>query len=324
MRILVTGGAGYIGSHMVAALLRAGHDVSVVDNLQSGRRDAVPARVPFLEADVADRVAVGGWVREHATESVIHFAARIQVGESVRDPRLYWGGNVAATYGLLETVLDAGVKNIILSSTAAVYGVPQRVPIPESHPTLPINPYGASKLVIEQMLASYALAYGLRYVALRYFNAAGADADAGLGESHEPETHLIPLVLDAALGKREPLTVYGRDYATPDGTCVRDYVHVVDLCAAHLAALGYLERGGASGAFNVGTGQGASVSQVIASAERISGRKVPTRDGARREGDPPVLVADPSLAAERFGWRAQRTSLDDIVGDAWKWHARGA
>lgn len=321
MRVVVTGGAGYIGSHMVHLLRERGHEVAVVDSLVTGRREAVPAGVPLLEADVGDRRLVAPFLRERRAEAILHFAARIQVGESVVDPRRYYAGNLAATVGLLESVLDAGVGRVVFSSTAAVYGVPFEVPIPESHPTSPVNPYGETKLAAERMLASYARAYGLGYAALRYFNAAGALAEAGLGERHEPETHLIPLVLRAALGEGKPVTVFGRDYPTPDGTCVRDYIHVVDLAEAHLAALEYLGAGGESGAFNLGTGRGYSVAEVIAEAERVAGREVPTAEGPRREGDPPALVADPSRAHERLGWRPTRSSLGQILEDAWRFHS---
>jgi len=318
MAVLVTGGAGFIGSHMVACLRDAGRDVVVVDDLSSGHREVVPSDVPFVPANVADRDAIASVLDQHHVDAIIHFAARIQVGESVTLPRLYWTGNVAATTQLLETALDAGVRTFILSSTAAVYGTPERVPIAESAPARPINPYGETKLAIEWMLASYARAYGLRYAALRYFNAAGADASRGLGEQHEPETHLVPLVLDAALGRREALTVFGRDYDTPDGTCIRDYIHVMDLVDAHRAALEYLERGGESGAFNLGTGVGHSVEEVIRACAAVTGRDIPVVYGPRREGDPAVLVASPRLAEERFGWRATRSSIERIAADAWE------
>jgi UDP-glucose 4-epimerase len=309
---------------MVHVLRERGHEVSVVDSLATGHREAVPAGVPLLEADVGDRAAVGAFLRERRAEAVLHFAARIQVGESVVDPRRYYLGNLVATVGLLESVLEAGVERFVFSSTAAVYGVPTAVPIPESHPTAPVNPYGDTKLAAERMLAAYARAYGLRFAALRYFNAAGALAAAGLGERHEPETHLIPLVLRAALGGAPPVKVFGRDYPTPDGTCVRDYIHVVDLAEAHLAALEHLSRGGEGGAFNLGTGRGYSVAEVIAEAARVAGRPVPQADGPRREGDPPALVADPSLARARLGWEPRRSSLAQILEDAWQFHARGA
>ncbi len=318
MRVMVTGGAGYIGSHMVRTLQRAGHPLVVVDDLSSGHREAIPGDVPFVQADVADRARMTEVMRSHRAEAVVHFASRIQVGESVVNPRLYYTGNLGASIALLESALDAGVTHFILSSTAAVYGQPVRVPIDETHPTAPVNPYGETKLAIERMLGSYANAYGLKYAALRYFNAAGAGAESALGERHEPETHLIPIVLQAAAGTRGPVTVYGTDYDTPDGTCIRDYVHVSDLCDAHLATLEYLTRGGESGAFNLGTGVGHSVKQVIAVAERVSGRSVPVVYGPRREGDPARLVASAARAAELLGWRAKRPSLDDIIADAWR------
>jgi len=318
MAVLVTGGAGFIGSHMVACLRDAGRDVVVVDDLSSGHREVVPPDVPFVRANVADRDAIDSVLGKHRVDAIIHFAARIQVGESVTAPRLYWTGNVAATTQLLECALDAGVRSFILSSTAAVYGIPERVPILESDPTRPINPYGETKLTIERMLASYTHAYGLRFAALRYFNAAGADASRNLGERHDPETHLIPLVLDAALARREAITVFGRDYDTPDGTCIRDYIHVMDLADAHLAALEYLERGGESGAFNLGTGVGHSVDEVIRACEAVTGREIAVVNGPRREGDPARLVASPRLAQERLGWKATRSSLDRIAADAWE------
>jgi UDP-glucose 4-epimerase len=317
MRILVTGGAGYIGSHTVALLRRRGVPVVVVDNLSSGHCEAVPRDVPLLVADVGDREAVTAFLREHEIDGIIHFAARIQVGESVANPRLYYAGNIGATIQLLDAALDCGVERFILSSTAAVYGTPTEVPIVEEHPQKPINPYGETKLAIEKMLASYDHAYGMKYAALRYFNAAGADRESGLGERHDPETHLIPIVLQAALGERTHITVYGRDYDTKDGTCVRDYIHVNDLATAHVAALEHLERGGESGAFNLGTGHGYSVAEVIAVAERVTGRRIPVEYGERRAGDPPVLVASPARAEAVLGWKPTRSSLDSIVEDAW-------
>ena len=317
MRVIVTGGAGYIGSHMVRTLQRAGHPLLVIDDLSTGHREAVPEGVPFAQVDVADRARVTELMRSHRAEAVVHFASRIQVGESVSNPRLYFTGNLGASIALLESALDAGVAHFILSSTAAVYGQPVAVPIDESHPTAPVNPYGETKLGVERMLAAYSLAYGLKYAALRYFNAAGAERGSALRERHEPETHLIPIVLEAAAGRRGPVTVYGTDYDTPDGTCIRDYIHVSDLCEAHLATLDYLARGGESGAFNLGTGVGHSVKEVIAVAERVSGNSVPVVYGPRRAGDPARLVAAAARAAERLGWRARRPSLEDIIADAW-------
>ncbi len=323
MQVLVTGGAGYIGSHMVLALQRAGHAVVVVDDLSSGRRQAVPAGVELVEADVADGARVGQVLRAHRTQAIIHFASRIQVGESVAHPRRYYTGNLAAAVALLEAALDAGVAHFVLSSSAAVYGHPAGLLMGEDHPTAPASPYGETKLAIERMLASYRRAYGLSYVALRYFNAAGADPDAGLGEHHDPETHLIPLVLDAALGRRPQVTVFGRDYDTPDGTAVRDYVHVLDLCEAHLQALEHLSAGGDGGVFNLGTGVGHSVAEVIEVARRVTGREIRAEDGPRRPGDPPCLVASVGRAAHVLGWSAKRASLEQIVRDAWQARARG-
>jgi UDP-glucose 4-epimerase len=318
MRVLVTGGAGYVGSHMVRALVRAKHDVLVVDDLSAGHADALPpSGIEFLQAQVSDAPRLLAAMRDHGTEAVLHFASRIQVGESVVDPRKYYTGNLAAAVSLFESALDAGVKLAVLSSTAAVYGDPVRVPIDEEHPTAPINPYGETKLAIERMLASYGRAYGVRWAALRYFNAAGADAQAGLDERHDPETHLVPIVLDAALGRRDHVTIFGDDYDTPDGTCIRDYVHVVDLCDAHLAALEHLQRGGEGGAINLGTGAGHSVAEVIDVARRVTGRTIRVEKGPRRAGDPPRLVASVERAARVLGWRAQRATLEQIVRDAW-------
>jgi UDP-glucose-4-epimerase GalE len=321
MATLVTGGAGYIGSHMVQALVRRRVPVVVIDNMLSGHRDAVPPSVPLLEADVGDAARVVPFLERHAVDEVLHFASRIQVGESVINPRLYYEDNLGEAISLLSSALDCGVQRFILSSTAAVYGVPEEMPIPEDHPTKPINPYGETKLAIEHMLGSYGRAYGLRWAALRYFNAAGAAEDGSLGERHDPETHLIPLVLEAAISGK-PVTMFGRDYPTRDGTCVRDYIHVVDLVEAHLAALDHLRAGGEGGAFNLGTGHGHTVAEVIDACRRITGREIAVKVGERREGDPPELVAGVARAREFFGWRATRSDLDTIVRDAWRWHAR--
>ncbi len=316
MNVLVTGGAGYIGSHMVRALLAAGHRVVVVDNLSAGHADALPPGIDFVHADIRARDALKSVLETRSVEAVFHFASRIQVGESVVHPRLHYIGNLGAALELLESALDAKVAYFVLSSTAAVYGSPAHVPIEEDHATEPVNPYGETKLALEKILARYRHAYGLSYAALRYFNAAGAGP--GLAERHDPETHLIPLVLDVALGRRPHVTIFGDDYPTPDGTCVRDYVHVADLADAHLKALVHLSHGGASGAFNLGTGQGHSVREVIEAARRITGREIPTVLGPRREGDPPVLVASADRAKKVLGWVAARSSLDRIVEDAWR------
>ena len=253
-------------------------------------------------------------------EAIIHFAARTLVGESVTDPRLYWRHNVASTISLLDAALDAGIRRIVFSSTCAVYGVPSQVPIPEGHATAPINPYGACKLTIERMLADYGRAYGLRWAALRYFNAAGAEPAEGLGERHVPESHLIPLVLQVALGKRTHVSVLGTDYPTPDGSCIRDYIHVSDLTEAHLAALSWLAREAKSGAFNLGTGKGHSVLEVIDVARAVTGREIPVVLSPRREGDPPALIANPDQAQSLLGWTPTRSSLDRIIRDAWTFH----
>ena len=322
MSILVTGGAGYIGSHTVRLLRSRGLPVAILDDFCAGHRDAVPPGVPLLEADIGDRGRVLPFLREHRVEAIIHFAARALVGESVADPRLYWRHNVAGTIALLDAALDAGVRRLVFSSTCAVYGIPSEVPIPEDHRTSPINPYGACKLAVERMLADYGRAYGLRWAALRYFNAAGAEPENGLGERHQTETHLIPLVLQAALGQRPHVTVLGNDYPTPDGSCIRDYIHVSDLAEAHLAALGFLEGGGQSGPLNLGTGKGHSDLEVIAAAKAITSRPIPVVHGPRREGDPPALVASAGRARELLSWTPKRSSLERILRDAWAFYSR--
>jgi UDP-glucose 4-epimerase len=294
-------------------LQRADHAVVVVDDLSSGHRDAVPSGVPFVHADVRDAAAVGRALEEHHVEAVFHFASRIQVGESVRDPRLYYRDNLAAGIALLETLLDHEVRAFVLSSTAAVYGDPRYLPIDEAHPTAPVNPYGATKLALEWVLASYSAAYGLKYAALRYFNASGAGD--GLSERHDPETHLIPLVLDAAMGARPSLTVFGDDYDTPDGTCVRDYIHVADLARAHLLALAAC-AGGQHQVYNLGSGSGFSNREVLAACRDVTGRDIPATMAPRRPGDPAVLVASSARIRASLGWRPAR-SLTDMVADAW-------
>ena len=324
MHILVTGGCGYVGSHMVRVLRRASHTVTVLDDLSGGDRDTIPPGVELVVGDVRDRVTVTGLLWARGIGAIFHFASRAQVGESVVDPRLYFRDNLAAGIDLLESALDAKVSRFILSSTAAVYGTPVRTPIDEDDPKDPINPYGETKLALERVLARYSSAYGFKSVALRYFNAAGGLPEEGLRENHEPETHLIPLVLDAAHGKRADITVFGSDYPTADGTCVRDYVHVADLADAHLAALDYLERGGATSVFNLGSGRGHSVREVIQTVEAVSGRPVPVVYGPRRDGDPAVLVASPARAERVLGWSARRSSLTEIVKDAWASYTRSA
>jgi len=319
--VLVTGGAGYIGSHACKALAGAGFQPVVFDNLSRGHREAVRWG-PLVEGDLADRQRLCAALIEHKVEAVMHFAAYAYVGESVTDPALYYRNNLGGTLSLLEAMREAGIGEIVFSSTCATYGIPDGVPIREDAPQRPVNPYGETKLAIERALHWYAAAYGLRSVSLRYFNAAGADPEGEIGEHHEPETHLVPLVLQAALGHGPHIEIYGTDYPTPDGTAIRDYVHVCDLAIAHLRALERLRGGGGSAAVNLGTGQGHSVREVIAAAELASGRKVPARAAPRRPGDPPALVADPSLAGEILGWHPQHSDLDTIIRTSLAWHTR--
>ncbi|HMN12448.1 MAG TPA: UDP-glucose 4-epimerase GalE [Bellilinea sp.] len=319
--ILVVGGAGYIGSHMVKLLLRAGHPVVTLDNLSAGHRDAVVGG-EFVQADLADRAALDQVFRRHAFAGVMHFASSIQVGESVARPDLYYRNNFCNTLNLLDAMVAHDVKRFIFSSTAAIFGEPDYVPIDAAHPARPITPYGISKWMVEQALAGYDRAFGLKSVCLRYFNAAGADPEGELGERHEPETHLIPLVLQAASGRRADIAVFGRDYDTPDGTCIRDYVHVMDLCQAHLLALEKLTASGDSDAFNLGNGNGFSVQQVIDAARRITGKPIEVKEGPRRPGDPARLVANSARAKRVLGWQPQYDDLDVIVGHAWAWERK--
>ncbi|MGO8787478.1 MAG: UDP-glucose 4-epimerase GalE [Terriglobia bacterium] len=320
MRVLVTGGAGYIGSHTCKGLAKAGHEPLVLDNLSYGHRWAVKWG-RLLDWDLADTEMLPQFLEKERVEAVLHFAANLLVGESVQKPRKYYWNNVVNTLRLLDAMGEAGVKHIVFSSSAAVYGNPVKVPIPEDHPKEPVNPYGETKLAMERALQWYGNAYGLKWVALRYFNAAGADPDGEIGEAHDPEAHLIPLTLQAALGQRKHVEIYGTDYPTPDGTAIRDYIHVTDLGDAHVRALDYLAGGGESRALNLGTGQGYSVREVINAAGKISGRPVPYRETPRRAGDPPVLVADASHAGSVLGWKPQRSGLETILQDAWNWHS---
>lgn len=319
MKVLVTGGAGYIGSHAVRLLERAGHDVWVYDNLSLGHRAAVP-KGRLIEGHLMDRPRLIEALSSKRIEAVMHFAAFAAVNESVTDPAKYYQNNVVASLNLLEAMREVDVKKIVFSSTTATYGVPERVPITEEESQEPINPYGFAKLVIERALADYAHAYGFAYAALRYFNAAGASADGTLGEDHDPETHLIPIILQVALGQRQQITIYGDDYPTPDGTCIRDYIHVDDLGAAHLSALKHLKAGEGL-QLNLGTGRGASVREVIDACRRVTGHAIPTVMGARRAGDPPELVADSSKAQRVLDWRPQYMDVESIVRTAWKWHS---
>jgi UDP-arabinose 4-epimerase len=321
MRVLVTGGAGYIGSHTARLLAEEGLSPVVLDDLSRGHREA--ARFgPLVEGDIGDRALVARVVRENAIDAVVHFAAFAYVGESVHDPRLYWTNNTLKTLALVDTLLECGVKNFVFSSTCATYGNPQRLPLREDHPQAPVNPYGASKLAVEMILRSYGPAYGLRWMALRYFNAAGAHPDGTMGEKHDPETHLVPLAVEAALGRGKPLSIFGSDYETPDGTAVRDYIHVLDLADAHVRALRHLASGGESGALNLGTGRGNSVREIVETVERVTGKKVPHSIGPRREGDPPALVADPARAKEVLGWEPRYVDIAQTIETAARWHSR--
>jgi UDP-glucose 4-epimerase len=317
MRVLVTGGAGYIGSHMVKLLLQSGAQVSVLDDLSTGHPDAVRGG-HFVRGDIADIAATAKLLTDRKIEAVVHFAACSLVAESVADPLKYYTRNVGGTAALLSAMRDAAVAKIVFSSTAAVYGEPQRLPIDEAHPTQPVNPYGSTKLAIERMLAECSAAYGLQAASLRYFNAAGADPKAGLGERHDPETHLIPLILEAAAGRRSTISLYGNDYPTRDGTCVRDYIHVADLCIAHLRALDWLAAGGRCESFNLGNGDGASVLEVIEAARRVTGRAIKVSVAERRRGDPAALVADATKARRVLGWQPVHTGIESIVRDAWE------
>jgi UDP-arabinose 4-epimerase len=323
MRVLVAGGAGYIGSHTAKILRRSGFDPIVFDNFCTGHRSAVRWG-PVVEGDLADAALIRSAVKHYKIKAVIHFAASAYVDESIRNPRKYFRNNVTNTLNLLDAAVDAGVNYLVFSSTCATYGLPERLPIPEDHPQRPVSAYGESKLCVERALHWYGAAYGLNWTSLRYFNAAGADPDGESGEDHDPETHLIPLAISAALGKTPALNVFGIDYSTPDGTAVRDYVHVTDLAEAHSLALAYLLEGGKSGGVNLGTGSGHSVREVIAAVERVSGRRVPTRQAPRRPGDPPILVADAMTAHRLFGWQPRFLDLNVIVETAWTWHTSRA
>ncbi len=320
MSVLVTGGAGYIGAAFVAHLQQAGEKPVVLDDLSRGHRDAVGAGIPFYEGRSGDEALVRRIVREEGVEACVHFAAFAYVGESVEEPQRYFDNNTAQAVALFAALIDSGVKKIVFSSTCASYGVPQQVPIPETHPQWPINPYGWSKFFVERMLEAFDRAQGLRFVALRYFNAAGATA--AHGERHFPETHLIPLVLQAAAGRRPPVAIFGTDYPTPDGTAIRDYIHIEDLGEAHLLSLRYLRTGGASQFVNLGNGIGYSVREVIEAAERVTGRPVPFVASPRREGDPPRLVADAQKARDTLGWIPRHTNLEEILRSAWQWEQR--
>jgi UDP-glucose 4-epimerase len=323
MNVLVTGGAGYIGGTVATILMQAGHQVTVLDNLCHSKRSELPAGAAFVEADIADRPRVESLLRELKPDGVLHFAALIEAGESMQKPELYFRNNTASTLSLLEAMLATGTSKLVFSSTAAVYGEPKSTPIEETAALAPTNAYGESKLLVEHMLRWFHRIHGLRYASLRYFNVAGAIP--GRGEAHEPETHIIPLVLDVALGRREKIFIFGDDYPTPDGTCIRDYIHVSDLADAHILALTALTQREASGVpdrmiYNLGNGSGFSVKQVIEAARRVTGHPIPVEIKPRREGDPARLVASSEQARANLGWQPNHPELDDILASAWAWH----
>lgn len=320
MTILVLGGAGYIGSHAVDQFITAGFDVAVVDNLLTGHRKAVHPAARFYEGDIRNKAFMQSVFKKESIEGVIHFAASSLVGESMERPLLYFDNNVYGTLVTLEVMHEYGVKRIVFSSTAATYGEPNETPITENMPASPKNPYGESKRMMENMMRWCDEAYGIRYVALRYFNVAGAKLDHSIGEDHTPETHLVPLLLQTALGQRESFTIFGEDYPTQDGTCVRDYVHVVDLIQAHLKAYDYLVNGGKSDAFNLGSNEGFSVKEMLTAARQITGKEIPVKIGPRRAGDPAVLVASPQKAKTILGWTPEYTTIETIFSSAWSWH----
>ncbi len=323
MNILVTGGAGYIGSHTVQALLAAGHKVVIYDDLMKGHVDALPEsndQAKFFLGDIADRDFVTSVIKEEKIDAVVHFAAASLVGESQTNPAFYYNNNVAGTLALVDVLIATGVKKLVFSSTAAVYGEPAVTPITEDMALQPTNVYGRTKLMIEQLLADYSAAYGLNYVALRYFNAAGAIESGLIGEDHEPETHLIPLILQTALGQRSAIAIYGTDYPTPDGTCIRDYVHVCDLADAHVLALKHLLAGGTSRIYNLGSEQGYSVREIIAAAKQVTGIDFAVQEQARRSGDPAVLIASSQKICDELKWQPKRSTLRSILSSAWEWH----
>lgn len=322
--ILVTGGAGYIGSHAVLALREAGYEVVILDNLVYGHRDIVETvlKVELIQGDIGDRALLDQIFKTREFAAVMHFAAYAYVGESVGQPAKYYRNNVMDTLTLLEAMCDAGIKNFVFSSTCATYGVPEQIPVLEDQPQQPINPYGMSKLMVEHILDDFDRAYGLRSVRFRYFNAAGADPQGRLGEDHSPETHILPLVLLTAMGKRESISIYGTDYDTPDGTCLRDYIHVTDLAQAHILGLEYLLNGGSTEVFNLGNGQGFSIREVIEAARVVTGRPIAVTLADRRPGDPPILVGSGEKAKQVLGWNPQYADLETILKHAWQWHQK--
>ena len=319
MNILVTGGAGYIGSHTVRALIHAGFTPIVVDNFSRGHRNAIPSDVKVIELDIANP-KINNVLRDNNIKGIMHFAAHSQVGESMINPSIYYENNVVGSYRLIESARQAGLQHFVFSSTAAVYGEPEVVPIVETSKLQPTNVYGRTKLMIEDMLHDYSSIYGSTYVALRYFNAAGADESGEIGEDHSPETHLIPLVLETALGKRPHITVFGTDYDTIDGTCIRDYIHVTDLASAHVLAMNYLVGGGESRVFNLGSGNGFSVKDIIDTAKNVTGINIPVEYGERRKGDPSTLIASSDCIKDILEWNPKHSELSQIISDAWRWH----
>ena len=320
MRILVLGGAGYIGSHTVYELVDAGYEVIVVDNLLTGFKEAVHPQAKFYEGDIRDKIFLDNILSKEKIDGVIHFAASSQVGESMKNPLKYYNNNLCGTEVLLESMVEHGIDKIVFSSTAATYGEPESIPILETDRTLPTNCYGVTKLSMEKMFKWTSKAYNLRYVSLRYFNACGAHPNGKIGEAHNPETHLIPLVLQVPNGKREYISVFGNDYDTKDGTCVRDYIHVNDLAQAHILAMEYLSKGGESNIFNLGNGVGFTVKEVIETARKVTNHTIPIREEERRTGDPSVLIASSEKARKVLGWKPQYADLETIISTAWKWH----
>lgn len=319
--ILIVGGAGYIGSHINKKLSDQGYQTVVFDNLSFGHADFAKWGI-FQQGDLENVDDIREVFKKYPIDAVMHFAAFTYVGESVENPQKYYLNNLRNTLNLLQVMLEEDVKYFVFSSTCATYGTPEKIPIPENHPQSPINPYGKAKLMVEQVLADYSQAYGMKYASLRYFNAAGADPDAEIGELHDPETHLIPLILDVAGGVRDKVQIYGTDYPTPDGTCIRDYIHVMDLADAHIKALEYLQEGGKSDVFNLGNGQGFSVREVIETAKEVTGKDITAEEVERRAGDPPVLVGSSKKARETLGWNPKYPDLQLIIETAWKWHQK--
>ena len=320
MKLLVLGGAGYIGSHTATELLDNGHEVVIADNLVTGYREAIPEKATFYQGDLRDKDFLNDLMKKEKVDAVIHFAAYSLVGESVVNPLKYYENNLYGTKVLLDAMIESGVDKIVFSSTAATYGEPENIPILENDRTCPTNPYGETKLAMEKMISWAAKAHGLHYVSLRYFNACGAHKSGAIGEAHNPESHLIPLVLQVPNGKREFVSIYGNDYDTPDGTCIRDYIHVTDLAKAHILAVEYLMNGGESDIFNLGNGVGYSVKEVIETARKVTGHPIPAKEEARRAGDPARLVASGEKARKILGWEPEIKDLADIISSAWKWH----